>query len=109
MSHLVMTALQHMQFRFVADLVDYIHKWHKYNPWGDDVPYTISRSIGQKAMLLNATRVFCVLVIGLECILIDHRSKISIFLDITSQTRGIFIEYYQVHVEIIMDDELDTE
>ena len=28
-----------------AYLYYYIHMWHKYNPWGDDVSHTISRSI----------------------------------------------------------------
>ena len=28
--------------------VSCIHIWHKYNPWGDNVLHTISRSIGQR-------------------------------------------------------------
>ena len=28
---------------------DYFYMWHKYNPWGDDVSRTISRSIGKKS------------------------------------------------------------
>ena len=33
----------------VAYFMDYIHMWHKYNPWGDDVSRTISRSIDQRS------------------------------------------------------------
>ena len=33
----------------IAYFMDYIHMWHKYNPWGDNVPCTISRSTGQKS------------------------------------------------------------
>ena len=33
----------------VAYFMDYIHMWHKYNPWGDDVSRTFSRSIGQRS------------------------------------------------------------
>ena len=32
----------------IAYLMDYIHMWHKYNPWGDGGSRTISRSIGQQ-------------------------------------------------------------
>ena len=32
-----------------AYFVEYIHMWHKYNPWGDDVSCTNSRSIGQRS------------------------------------------------------------
>ena len=31
-----------------AYFMDHIHMWHKYNPWGDEVLRTISRSIGQR-------------------------------------------------------------
>ena len=31
----------------VAYFMDYIHIWHKYRPWVDDVLHTISRSVGQ--------------------------------------------------------------
>ena len=35
----------------VAYFMDYIHMWPKYNPGGDDVSCTISRSIGQRSRL----------------------------------------------------------
>ena len=31
----------------IANFMDYIHMWHKYHPWGDDVSRIISWSIGQ--------------------------------------------------------------
>ena len=33
----------------VAYFMDYIPMWHKYNPWGDNVLCTISRSIGERS------------------------------------------------------------
>ena len=44
----------------LAYLMDHIHMWHKYNPWGDDVSRTISRSIGQKVKILQVIRIFAV-------------------------------------------------
>ena len=35
----------------VAYFMDYIHMWPKYNPGGNDVSCTISRSIGQRSRL----------------------------------------------------------
>ena len=33
----------------VAYFMDYVYMWHKYNPCGDDVSFTISRSIGWRS------------------------------------------------------------
>ena len=33
----------------IAYFMDYIHMWHEYNPWGNDVSLAISRSIGQRS------------------------------------------------------------
>ena len=35
--------------RLFAYFMDYIHMWHKYNSWRDDVSHVISRSIGQRS------------------------------------------------------------
>ena len=42
----------------IACLMDYIHMW-QYNPWGDDVLHTISRSIGQRSRSLTVRSNFC--------------------------------------------------
>ena len=34
---------------FFAYFIVYIHMWHKYNPWGDNVSHKISKSIGQRS------------------------------------------------------------
>ena len=33
----------------IAYFIDYIHMWHKYNPWGDNVSHIISWPIGQRS------------------------------------------------------------
>ena len=51
----------------IAYFMDYIHMWHKHNPWGDDVSCTIARS------KVNCIFAFCR---GGYHIIIDHRSTI---------------------------------
>ena len=46
----------------VAYLMDYIHMWHKYNPWADDVSSTISRLIGQWSRSHGNSNWICTLI-----------------------------------------------
>ena len=43
-----------------AYFMEYIHMWHKYNSWGDDVSCTISRS------KVKVAQVICIFAVGLE-------------------------------------------
>ena len=59
---------------YVAHFIDYIHLWHKYNPWGDDMLHTISRSVGQ----MSRSHFIRIFAVGAGCILVDHRFTILV-------------------------------
>ena len=55
----------------IADFMDYIHMWHKYHPWGDNVSCAISRS------KVKVTRVVQIFAVRARVSLVDHKTTIS--------------------------------
>ena len=67
----------------VAYFMDYIHLWHKYNPWGDDhFPVNISKG--------NATRAIWIFVVGARGILTLVDQDLQFLVMMTSSNGNIY-------------------
>ena len=81
----------------LAYLIDLLYAWHKYSPWRDDVPQSISRSKGQRSRSHRSFDMKATLVIrSFSCV---RSVAPSLFGWITS---------YVAYIQHMMDDMLGT-